>query len=108
MFMMHLICCPASQPTFYFVVLDTVSVKPLTAPLLTAETRQRGECSLLLTTEDVFVIYLVAFSVIPLCPEPSLLQPEWGPDCIEHTQASCQPHTGLREPEATDGVAQLQ
>lgn len=66
------------------------------------------ECSLLLTINDIVVICLVDISVIPLCPESSVLQPERGPYCIEHTQASCQPHTGLRKPEATDAVPQLQ
>lgn len=76
--------------------------------LLTAEKCQRGERSLLLTVKGIFVVDLVTFSVIPLRPESPLLQPEWGPDCVEHTQASCQPHTALRKPEATDGVPQLQ
>ena len=62
-----------------------------------------------LTIEDsaVSALRLVTCSVIPLCPESSLLQPEWGPDCEAHTQATCQPHAGLSKPEATDGVPQL-
>ena len=64
----------------------------------------------MLTAEVIatYRICLVTFSVIPLCPESPLLQPERCPDCVAHTQATCQPHTGLREPEATCEVPQLQ
>lgn len=64
----------------------------------------------MLTIKDraIFEICLVAFSVIPLCPEPLLLQPERRPHGKAHAQAACQPHTGLKKPEATDGVTQLQ
>lgn len=68
----------------------------------------RGERGLLLTIEDAFAACLVTSSVIPLRPETPLLQPERCPDRVEQTQAARQPHTGLRKPEATDGVPQLQ
>lgn len=65
---------------------------------------------MLLTIEDsaMFAVRLVTYSVIPLCPESPLLQPERCPDCVAHTQATCQPHTGLGKPETTDGIPQLQ
>lgn len=76
--------------------------------LLTAE-KCKCECILLLTIEAnaIFKMCLVTLSVIPLCPESPVLQPERCPDCVGHTQATCQPHTGLRKPEATDGVPEL-
>lgn len=69
---------------------------------------KKGECSLLLTVEDTFVISLLSVSVIPLRPESFILQPERCPYCVEHTQAARQAHAGLRNPEATDGVPELQ
>lgn len=66
----------------------------------------RGVWGLSLTIEDcdMFMARLVTCSVIPLCPESPLLQPEGCPDSVAHTQATCQPHTGLSKSEATDGV----
>lgn len=62
-----------------------------------------------LTIEDraIFMNRLITVSVIPLSPKSVLLQPVRRPDCIAHTQAACQPHTGLSKPEATDGVPPL-
>lgn len=62
---------------------------------------------MLLTVEGVFAMCLAAFGVVPLGPESPLLQPERRPDGVGHAQAARQPHAGLREPEATDGVPQL-
>lgn len=62
----------------------------------------------MLTVEDTFVISLLGVSVIPLRPESFILQPERCPYCVEHTQAARQAHAGLRNPEATDGVPELQ
>lgn len=65
---------------------------------------------MLLTVEEktVSTACLVTFSVIPRCPETPVLQPERCPDRVADTQATGQTHAGLRKPEATVGVPQLQ
>lgn len=78
--------------------------------LLSAGPLNKSEESVkhLLTVKDTVVIRWLCFGVVAWGPEPSVLQPERGPDGVDHTQASRQPHTGLGDPEAADAVTQLQ
>lgn len=62
----------------------------------------------LLTINNIVVIRWLCFGVVAQGPEPSTFQPERGPDGVDHTQASHQPHAGLGDPEAADAVAHLQ